>query len=110
MDLKRIGENVRTFRIKRRLKQEDLAERAGLSTKYIGVIERGEKIPSLETFCLLSNALEVSADILLKGVFEDSKEKTTLNICRIIPQNKQINVNDLYNVVDSFIDFLLDKF
>ena len=44
MQLDTIGKNIRKYR------QEDLAERAGLTTNYIGMVERGEKIPSLETF------------------------------------------------------------
>ena len=40
----------------------------GLSTNYIGMMERGEKIPALETFLRIANALEVSADMLLADV------------------------------------------
>ena len=45
-----IGINIRKFRTEKKLRQEDLAERAGLSANYIGMVERGEKIPSLESF------------------------------------------------------------
>ena len=54
----------------KKLRQEDLAEKADLSTNYIGAIERGEKIPSLETFVLIINALGVSADMILADVTE----------------------------------------
>ncbi len=54
MDLQQIGKNIRALRIQKGLRQEDLAEMAGLSTKYNSVIERGIQIPSLETFCLQS--------------------------------------------------------
>ena len=36
--------------------------------KYIGMIERGEKLPRLETFIRIANVLEASADELLAGV------------------------------------------
>ena len=49
-----IGKNLRKYRLERKLRQEDLAERAGLSTVYIGMVERGEKVPSLETFITMS--------------------------------------------------------
>ena len=62
MKLATIGKNVRKYRLMKKLRQEDLAEKAGLTTNYIGMVERGEKIPSLETFIKILNALGVSAD------------------------------------------------
>lgn len=63
-----IGKHIREFRIAKKLRQEDLAEQAGLSVNYIGMLERGEKVPSLETFITLLNVLEVSADMVLSDV------------------------------------------
>ena len=68
MELESIGRNVRRYRLKEKLRQEDLAELAGLSINYVGAVERGEKIPSLETLIVLINALEVSADMVLADV------------------------------------------
>ncbi len=48
-----------------KLRQEDLAEKAGLSVNYIGALERGEKYPSLETFIVIANVLNVTSDMLL---------------------------------------------
>lgn len=60
-----IGKNIRKYRLMKKFRQEDLAEKAGLTTNYIGMVERGEKIPSLETFIKILNALEVSSDMVL---------------------------------------------
>lgn len=68
MQLDTIGSNLRMFRIQKKLRQEDLAEKAGVSTNYISMIERGEKIPSLETFIILINVLDVSSDMVLCDV------------------------------------------
>lgn len=68
MKLDTIGKNIRKYRLAKKLRQEDLAEKAGLSANYIGMVERGEKIPSLETFLTILNALEVSADMVLADV------------------------------------------
>ena len=65
-----IGMNIRKYRMSKNLRQEDIAERSGLSTNYIGMIERGEKIPSLEKFIDIANALHVSADQLLSDVLD----------------------------------------
>ena len=48
MKLATIGKNVRKYRLMKKFRQEDLAEKAGLTTNYIGMVERGEKIPSLK--------------------------------------------------------------
>ena len=47
------------------MRQEDLAKKTGLSINYLGMIERGEKIPSLETLIEIMNVLRVSADMVL---------------------------------------------
>ena len=70
MDFMPIGKNIRRYRLTRNLRQEDLAEMTNLSVNYIGALERGEKVPSLETFISITNALGVSADMLLADVID----------------------------------------
>ena len=48
MGLSSIGQNIRHYRLDKKLRQDDLAEKAGVSINYIGSIERGEKLPALE--------------------------------------------------------------
>ena len=64
--LKRIiGNRVRLFRNKISLTQEKLGEKAGVSWKFIGEIERGRANPSLEVLAKLADALGVSLSELL---------------------------------------------
>lgn len=72
MEFESIGKNIRKYRMAKKLRQEDLAELAGLSTNYVGAVERGDKLPSLETFIELVNTLGVSADMVLAEVVEES--------------------------------------
>lgn len=69
--LESIGKNIRKYRLMKKLRQEDLAEKAELSINYVGAIERGEKIPSLETLLVIINALGVSADMILVDVIDN---------------------------------------
>ena len=55
MGLESIGKNIRKFRVANHLRLEDLAEKVGLSVNYVGALERGEKLPSLETFINIAN-------------------------------------------------------
>lgn len=65
MAVKGLGKRIRFYRQQRNWKQEELAERTGLSISYIGMLERGEKEPKLDTFVLIANTLGVSANELL---------------------------------------------
>ena len=103
MNYDNIGKNIRTYRIKRKLRQEDLAEITDLSVTYIGMVERGEKIPALETFIKILNALEVSADIILADVLKVGYEiKSSL-------LNEQINAlspterDKVFDVIETLI-------
>ncbi len=56
---KLLGRRLRTLRKSRRWSQEELAERAELTGKFIGEVERGEKGITLDSLYSISNALGV---------------------------------------------------
>lgn len=66
-DSELFGLRVRLFRLQQNIPQEELAQRVKLSRVHISHLERGERLPSLETFINIANALHVSADDLLAG-------------------------------------------
>lgn len=51
------GSALRQARIRQKLTQEGLAERSGLSYKFIGEVERGKGNPTLTTMARLADAL-----------------------------------------------------
>lgn len=55
----RFGAALKAWRTRKRLTQEELAERSGLSYKFIGEIERGTGNPTIETVSQLALALDV---------------------------------------------------
>lgn len=55
----RLGARIREFRRARRMTQETLGEKAGLSYKFIGEIERGQGNPTVDTLQALCRALGV---------------------------------------------------
>lgn len=65
MDLSGIGKQIREARLQKSWNQDQLAEKTNLSLAYIGMIERGEKIPKLETKEKRDDILEI-VDVLLK--------------------------------------------
>lgn len=70
MELSSIGKHIKEKRLSKSWRQDELAEKTNLSVVYIGMIERGEKIPRLETFIRIVNALGVSADEILEEVVD----------------------------------------
>lgn len=54
---KALGERLRTLRRERGWSQEALGERSGLSGKFIGEVERGEKSISVDSLYRVSVAL-----------------------------------------------------
>ena len=54
------AKRVRQLRLSKEWSQENLALTADLSVAYVGQIERGEKVPSIETIGKICAALEVS--------------------------------------------------
>jgi transcriptional regulator with XRE-family HTH domain len=54
-----LGQRLRALRKQRGLSQERLGDRAGLSGKFIGEVERGEKSISIDSLYRVSVALEI---------------------------------------------------
>lgn len=68
MDARAVGRQIKAAREMKKLTQEDLAALVGISPTHVSIIERGVKVPRLDTFVAIANALEVSADALLIDV------------------------------------------
>ena len=62
--LKILGKRVRELREERRMTQAKLAEKADLSTNYIGEIERGEAQATLDSLFAIMDALEINPSLL----------------------------------------------
>jgi transcriptional regulator with XRE-family HTH domain len=63
--LKTIGENIRSYRKKLGVSQEELGDMAGLDRTYVGGVERGERNVSALNIEKLAKALKIKPDKLL---------------------------------------------
>ncbi len=68
LDYRKMGMRIRQVRKTRGWSQDALAKKCGISMSFLGHIERGTRIMSLETFVNICMALEADADELLWGV------------------------------------------
>lgn len=66
---KKVGLNIRVQRVKRGISQEELADMAGIARSTMGIVERGEQSPSLQTIAKIATALKI--DIYKLFLFDD---------------------------------------
>lgn len=95
MDAKAVGQRIRAAREKKNLTQEDLAALVDLSPTHVSVIERGTKVPRVDTFVAIANVLEVSADSLLVDVVNHATKSVASDLSAAIenlPQNEKIRI------------------
>lgn len=64
--LKKFGLRVKALRIEKNLTQDQFALVCGLHKNYIGMVERGERNPSLINIEILAKGLEISISDLIK--------------------------------------------
>lgn len=60
-----IGEIIRQERIRKNLKQYELAEKAGISNTYLSDMENGRTTPSIKTLKKLAKVLGIECSKLL---------------------------------------------
>ena len=71
VDYTDFGKRVRTLRRKQKLTQEELAEQLGISASFMGHLERGSRIASIDTLVALCNTLKTSPQYLLGASLDD---------------------------------------
>ena len=65
MNYSLMGAKLRKARKRMRMTQEQAAEKVDMSASMIGHIERGSRIPSVDTIVRLCKLYNVSADVIL---------------------------------------------
>lgn len=68
LDYGKMGNRIRQVRKAKGWSQDELAKKCGISMSFLGHIERGTRIMSLETFVSICQALDADADEMLWGV------------------------------------------
>lgn len=73
MDKRVLGQRLRDTRKKKGYTQQALADKANIGAVYLGEIERGIKFPSINSFIKIIEALEISADYILRDELTSGK-------------------------------------
>ncbi|MFT0860239.1 helix-turn-helix domain-containing protein [Ancylobacter sp. G4_0304] len=81
MDLKEVmAINLRRLRHAKGMTQEELAERAGLSARYLGGIERADVSASVTVLGRIAEALEIDATELVHAAPSKSGKERRQNL------------------------------
>lgn len=76
MDYQDMGSRIRILRKQQHLTQEALAEKLDISPSFLGHIERGTRVASLETLVKLCHALNAEPNYLLASSIDASMNET----------------------------------
>lgn len=101
-----MGDRVKELRKKRRLTQEQLAEKIGVSLQYVSEIERGLSMPSMQVFLRLLEVLDASADYLLRDMVSSANpygdKQIAARLERLSPKQRQA----LMAIIDAYMEYL----
>lgn len=101
MDYVDMGKRIRKQRQLIGLTQQELAERIGVSTSFVGHVERGTRKASLETLVALSNALGVGVDYLLAGSLQSSPDEE--NPSGAMDPNRRLVIREILSTLQEHL-------
>ena len=101
-----MGDRIKEARRNKKLTQEQLAELLDISVEFVGQIERGIKMPSMQVFIKLIEALNVSADYLLRDSVSTGQFFGDNEIGRKIEKLNPKQKIALEALVDTYIQYL----
>ena len=104
MDARAVGQRIKAAREKKGLTQEELAARVEISPTHVSVIERGTKIPRMDTFVAIANVLEVSADSLLVDVVDHAGESAASELSGLMENLPREEKERILKVVSAMVE------
>lgn len=103
---KLIGARIKAYRKQNDWSQSDLADRAGCHYTFIGAIERGEKVPTIETIYNICKALDLSMEILFKNIIDGKAESEMPNkyydFANALPEREQKEFFALMEAIQAY--------
>ena len=86
-----IGDNIKFYRKKNQLTQDDIAEACNVTRQAVSKWENGKTQPDIQTLSMLAGTLEVSEEDLIYGP-SDSEKKTLTKIKENTTVEKTVDV------------------
>ena len=84
VDNNKLGKRVRYYREHKRMTLDGLARDSHITKDYVIKLEGGKRMPSLDTFVDVANALHVSADELLAESIDKKRPEINPRILELL--------------------------
>jgi transcriptional regulator with XRE-family HTH domain len=98
-----VGKRIRSLRKIKDLSQEKLAEKADISSKYLGEIERGRSNLTIDIMEKLSAALEVNLVDLFDSQHESSRAILKQRIHSLIQEANDKELKIIFRILKSIL-------
>ncbi len=99
------SKNIKFYRAKNKLSQQELAEKCETATNYISEIETGRKFPSIEMIEKLSAVLNVPAWSFLYANAQGNKEEKpiTATCDKLADEKKEKMLSEIFSKIQKII-------
>jgi transcriptional regulator with XRE-family HTH domain len=102
-----LGQNLKKHRKRLGITQPELAERAGLSTNYLGMIEVARNFPTADVLERLATALGIKSNELFSVA--DSPEIAMEQLQQAVLDNLDKKLDNLDQVIEHALDKAIEK-
>ncbi len=107
-DLKKvIGKKIKLARSNSKLTQEGLAEKTGLSARYISQLERGLAFGSASTIVSICKTLNINADFLFSDLINSATTTSFESLVNTKFLRDYVKLNDMNKQIVDIITFQL---
>ena len=108
IDFQKIGVRIQDIRLSKKMTQEELAEATSCSAAHISSIERGVKIPSVQTIVAIANATGTTSNDLLVDVLNTKSSDEVSNLEALLSDCSSSKKNILVRATASLKEILTD--
>ncbi|MCM1567971.1 MAG: helix-turn-helix transcriptional regulator [Roseburia sp.] len=98
-----LGTRIRYYREELGYTQEKFAELVGLSPNYLSALERGVKLPKLQTFIRIANQLQISSDLLLQDTLHNGVQTKSSILYNQIKDLNRTEQDKIFHVIEIMI-------
>ena len=95
-----LGEIFKEYRLKSKLTQEKIAEKLGISVKYISRIENGTGGVKVETLVNYMNILEISPNVIFEKLIVNESLKSQIELSKKASELSNEKIDFIVSVMD----------
>lgn len=106
MEWTELGLRLREARKKKEFTQQMLADAVGVTEIYISQLERGTKLPSLALFIQIVNALDISADYILRDSVPTGKDFVYAEVAELLDGLTPKQRRGAIDILDAYVQSL----